>query len=165
VRFTPKRITQLFHELRDSDYSNGISPEITKHLPNWYRCEYSSGLLDELVYLLVISVSLEDSGALVFHFEYSVSFKWPYLGKRRIMLCPHRDALQHLGVHTRPLPQFLSYDTCGIKLSISLSEDSGKYLIQYTRKFDKYQYNIHESYSLDKFSDYIWEMYRISPYQ
>lgn len=173
LKLSPRKINQLIHELRSSKDSNRADTEITNYIPHWHYCQFSSSSAD-LSYSLVISISLEETGLLVFHLVYSISFKQNYTGKRRLMLCPHRDAVEYLKTcpqtecyletgYIRALGCFI----CGIKPSISVSENPGMYLIRYTRKYPEYPSGSgeHEICYRDRFTDYRWDRYVLSVLQ
>lgn len=162
IKFTPKKIPQLFHELRTSKDSNAISVDITKHIPDWHQCTYSSPI-DGLAYSLAISISLDETERLLFYLNYSISIDRPYQGKARIMLCPHTDALKIIcESHRLELPD-LSCSQCHTKPSICVLENPRRYLIQYKRGYDalpkKYDFRYYDKLRRSV-TDYNWKRYR-----
>lgn len=161
VKFSPKKINQIVYELRNSNCLNQASPENTKCLPSWHYCEMSDSS-EGLEYSLMISISLEER-SVVFHLEYSISLSGRYLGKKRIMLCPHQNAIDYLNMRitwlSGDLPCLLNCFKCVIEPSMTVTDDTNTYRIQYTRKFTECPkgYNVYNNKSLDRSLDYRWD--------
>lgn len=135
LKFSLERLIRI----RTVDNLNYMCPALdtTKCIPRWHQCTYKSSS-GSLSYTLVISVSLTWTEEVIFDFEYSIHINhYMYCGARRIMLCPHMDALEAIRNYSFefPPPSFMSCKECDIVPLVNFSDDLTEYEIRFSRAF------------------------------
>lgn len=120
-----------------------------QHIPNWHQCQYSDPAGGSS-YELRISLVSKGYGSVVFNFQYFIHVNSTdiHRARRRIMLCPHKDALQQIILRTvreglnwtsskrlAKLMNSMDCTACGIHPDVIISNDAKTYDIEFTREF------------------------------
>lgn len=136
----------------------------SQYVPIWHRCSYSS-LSEGVSYDLKISLSVKSCGKFVFNFQYLVRVDSAdfYRARRRMMLCPHKDALRQIKLNNAGCvgSGVMDCQQCGIFPDTLLSDDSKTYDIQFTREFYFRSFTWTKPPFTTRTADYNWRRYNI----
>jgi hypothetical protein len=138
--------------------------QASQYVLTWHRCSYSS-LSEGLSYDLKISLSVQKFGFFVFNFHYLIYVDSAncYRARSRIMLCPHKDALQQIKSNGRACvgSALMDCPPCSIFADTLLSDDCETYDIQFTREFNFGSFMRTRPPFTDRTADYNWRRYTI----
>lgn len=126
LRFSPIKLIQLCHGLSPTRFDTDDIKRII-----WHQCYFTSPC-GRLSYELNIALSRQGS-RITFHFTYLINDKKyasPYQGDRKIMLCPHENALANISESN--IPKVFEELCCARSRTISYSRDRG-YKITFER--------------------------------
>lgn len=163
LKFRPKRLIALEKEL---------SRNSKKVIFEWHSCAYGSHY-DGISYELTIAVSLNDVKGVIFHLQYLIHVNMVicHRSHRRIMLCPHKDALRCIKLKGKACVDsaWMDCEICEIYPDIitvsndSVSVNVTTYDIHFTRGFRFYHLGsiTHPSFR-NRASDYNWKRYTLS---
>lgn len=138
----------------------------TQYTPIWHRCNYSS-LSEAVSYETRISLSVERWGNFAFNVQYLVHGDSADFSRahRRMMLCPHKDALRQIKLNGAACvgSNLMDCRQCGIFPDTLLSDDSKTYDIQFTREFSYSSFIWTRPPFTRRAADYNWRRYNIFP--
>lgn len=147
-----------------------------QHIPIWHQCQYSDPS-DGVSYKLSISLSVKRYGAIVFNFQYFIHVDPTNIhrARRRIMFCPHKDALKQIKFGTtragskwtelkKSTKSMKSMDCsdCDIHPDVMPTNDGKTYDIEFTRELDVLG-DMWKSppFEDDEIADYNWRRYSV----
>lgn len=151
LKVSLKMLAGIYNDVQKTEYLKYLG-----NIPHWHECKFESPC-QRLSYTLAISVSISETHELVFDFEYSVYLNrvTPYQGNRKLMLCPHKEALKII-MASRYRDHRLKHmqcDGCGIFPSTRVSDDQTHYGIQFARRYPAPD---EKGYRGAEFADYNW---------
>lgn len=146
-------------------------------IPIWHQCQYSDPS-EGLSYRLRISLSTKRYGPSTFNFQYLIDFDPTYVHQahRRIMLCPHTDALEQIklgiarvdsrwteSMKLTKLIESLGCSVCHVYTDVTITNHAKTYDIKFTREFYFFgkMWKI-PPFRSDDLPDYNWRRYSIS---